>query len=67
MLCTSQRRPSNPARQPALNVTNIEIESSQKRTTGEAIYAVDGFALHVGINIPERYGFRATQRALVWL
>src|SRR5580693_1556139 len=39
MLCTSQRRPSNPARQPALNVTNIEIESSQKRTTGEAIYA----------------------------
>jgi hypothetical protein len=66
-LCTTQRRPSNRARQRALNVTNIEIESSQKRTTGEAIYVVDGFALHVGINIPERYGFRATQRALIWL
>jgi hypothetical protein len=67
MLCATLGRPSNRARQRALNVTNIEIESSQKRTTGEAIYAVDGFALHVGINIPEGYGFRATQRALVWL
>jgi len=35
-----------------LIVTIIEIESSQKRTTGEAIVGVGGFAIRVGIHTP---------------
>jgi hypothetical protein len=52
-LCAPQRRSSGRARQRALELTNTEIESSQKRTTGEAIVGVGGFALGIGINIPD--------------
>jgi hypothetical protein len=46
-LCALQRRSSGRARQRAFFSTDIEIESSQKQTTGEAIVAVDGFAIGV--------------------
>jgi hypothetical protein len=50
--CAPQRRASVRARQRALNVTDIDIESIRKRTTGEAIVVVGGFAIRVGMNIP---------------
>jgi hypothetical protein len=51
-LCALQRRSSGRARQRAFFSTDIEIESSQKQTTGEAIVAVDGFAIGVAAYIP---------------
>jgi hypothetical protein len=47
------------ARQRALNVTKTDIESIPKRTTGEAIVAVGGFAIRLGVNILQGLGFRA--------
>jgi hypothetical protein len=55
-LCTPQRRASRRARQRALERTNTDIESIQKRTTDEAIVRVDEFAVRVYANIPEGYG-----------
>jgi hypothetical protein len=56
-----QRRASVGARQRALNVTNIDIESIRKQTTGEAIAGAVEFAIRVGINIAEGHGSRAAQ------
>jgi hypothetical protein len=62
MLCAPQRRASRRARQRALELTNTEIESSQGRTTDEAIVGGGGFAIHVGIDISEWCGLRAAQK-----
>jgi hypothetical protein len=56
-MCAPKRRASRRVRQRALELTDIDIESSQGRTTGEAIVRVGGFAIHVGIDICECVGF----------
>src|SRR5271167_2199238 len=61
-LCAPQRRSSGRARQRALEPTNNEIESSQKRTTGEAIVGLGGFAIRFGSISARGFGFRAAQR-----
>jgi hypothetical protein len=66
-LCAPQRRSSGRARQRAFFITNIEIASSQKRTTGEAIVGVGGFAIRVWLNIPEGVRISGGSKALARL
>jgi hypothetical protein len=61
-LCALQRRSSGRARQRALELTNNEIESSQKRTTGEAIVGIGGFAIRVGPLSPSGMDFGAAPK-----
>jgi hypothetical protein len=66
-LCAPQRRSSGRARQRAFFITNIEIASSQKRTTSEAIVGVGGFAIRVWLNIPEGVWISGGSKALARL